>query len=124
MLVHSQKRNSQGIKKVIVNNKLQCSNCKYLLGISNFYKDNSSATGYRSYCKSCAKRYRREKLKQASTSGIIGIFLEKCAYKGCQKNFTTKTPTKTFCSPKCRKRDWYEKNEQYKWKTTYKIGIN
>ncbi|MGJ0377317.1 hypothetical protein [Aliarcobacter cryaerophilus] len=86
MLVHSQKKNSQGIKKVIVNNKLQCSNCKYLLDISNFYKDNSSATGYRSYCKSCAKRYRREKLKQAlnrlseikiSINGNNKFFIEK-----------------------------------------------
>ena len=87
MLVHSQKKNSQGIKKVIVNNKLQCSNCKYLLDISNFYKDNSSATGYRSYCKSCAKRYRREKLKQASTSGIIGIFFREVCLQRLSKKF-------------------------------------
>lgn len=123
MLITFSKKNSQGIKKVIIENKLRCSNCGYLLDISNFHKDKNSATGFRCDCKFCAKRYKREKLKQESTSGIIGIFLEKCAYKGCQKQFTTKTKTKAFCSPKCRKRDWYEKNEQSKWDTRYKKSI-
>lgn len=122
-MIYSQKKNSQGKKKVIVNNKLQCSYCKYLLDISNFHRDKNSATGYKSDCKVCAKRHKREKLKKASTSGIVGIFLEKCAYKSCQKDFTTKTPTKAYCSAKCRKRDWYEKNEQHKWKIRYKTTI-
>ena len=120
MVVVFKKKNSRGIKKVIIDNKLKCSNCGYSLDVSNFHKDSSSAAGYRSDCKICVKRHRREKLKQSSTSGIIGIFLNTCAYKGCQKNFTTKTSTKVFCSTKCKKRDWYEKNEQYKWRTKYK----
>ncbi|HKM18619.1 MAG TPA: hypothetical protein VJY14_00990 [Aliarcobacter sp.] len=117
MLVGFKKKNSRGVKKVIIDNKLPCSNCGYFLDVSNFYKDSKTATGYRSDCKLCAKRHKREKIKRASTSGIIGIFLNKCVYKGCQISFTTKTTTKAFCSAKCRKRDWYEKNEQYKRKT-------
>lgn len=117
------KKNSQGIKKVVVENKLRCSKCGYLLDVSNFNKDKSSASGFRSHCARCAKKYKMKRAIENNTSGIIGIYLEKCAYKGCQKNFTTKTPTKAFCSPKCRKRDWYEKNEQSKWKTSYKKSI-
>ncbi|MCT7564117.1 hypothetical protein ACOTWR_06605 [Aliarcobacter butzleri] len=113
------KKNSQGIKKVIIDNKLRCSNCGYLLDISKFYKDKYSATGYRSDCSNCSNRHKIKKQIEKNTSGIIGLYFEKCAYKGCQKNFTTKTPTKVFCDPKCRKRDWYEKNEQGKGKSTH-----
>ncbi|MCT7528776.1 hypothetical protein N5T79_06420 [Aliarcobacter cryaerophilus] len=112
--------NSQGKVKLVIDNKLRCSCCGYLLDVSNFWKSKNTKSGYRCDCKTCAKRFNRDKVKKASTSGIIGIFLEKCAYQGCGINFTTKKQNKVFCSDKCKKRDWYEKNEQNKWKTTYK----
>ena len=117
IIIH--KKKSQGIKKEIINNKLTCSNCGYSLDVSNFYKSKSTATGYRSDCKVCSNRYRKKKKVDSSTLGIIGISLETCAYSSCGKKFATKTTTKAYCSDKCRKRDWYEKNEQHKWKTTY-----
>ncbi len=37
-----------------------CSQCKKEKNLEqDFYKDNSSVTGYRSYCKSCAKEMSR-----------------------------------------------------------------
>jgi hypothetical protein len=51
-----------------------------------------------------------KKRKVPSNCGIDGIYLYECLT--CKRDFTTKRPNKVFCSDKCRKRDWYIKNEQ------------
>ena len=109
-MLGTKKQNSQGIKKEIVNNKLKCSNCCYSLDISNFHKDKSSSNGYKSYCKVCGKKYKKKKI--VSNFGILGVMRNQCPT--CKIWYTTKTVTKVFCSAKCRKRDWYLKNEQKK----------
>ena len=92
--------------------KLRCSICKYKLPFEEFDKNSRTSTGRSSYCKVCRKSKYDSKRKAQSNSGIIGIFLYQCEY--CKRDFTTKRSNKVFCSDKCRKRDWYERNEQTK----------
>jgi len=90
--------------------KLKCSNCKYKLPFEDFDKDTKNSTGKSSYCKVCRKSKYDSKRKTPSNSGIIGVFLYQCDQ--CGNDFTTKKSNKCFCSDKCRKRYWYENNEQ------------
>jgi endogenous inhibitor of DNA gyrase (YacG/DUF329 family) len=90
--------------------KLKCSKCNYWLPFDEFRNAKNTSTGKRSYCKVCQKSHYDSKRTTPSNSGIKGIYLHQCEY--CKSNFTSKNPIKVFCSHKCRKRDWYEKNEQ------------
>lgn len=99
------KRN-YAIKRKVIDNKIKCSYCKYMLDVSKFHKSKHTTSGYRSDCKICCSRYRRKKIIEKSNSGVFGIYLEKCALKSCNKAFTTKNIQKIFCSDKCKKREW------------------
>lgn len=97
-------------KREVKEGKLKCSKCNYWLPLDQFYNNSESSVGKKSYCKSCSKSYDSKRKKTTFNSGIIGIYLNTCPY--CHNDFTTKTPTKTFCSDKCRKRDHYERKLQ------------
>lgn len=90
--------------------KLQCSKCKYWLAFEEFDNDSRASTGKSSYCKVCRKTNYDDPRKTPSNTAIKGVFFFKC--EQCKEGFTTKKANKTFCSTKCRKRNWYEKNEQ------------
>lgn len=93
--------------------KLRCSACKYWLDFDEFGTCKSTSTGKKSYCKICAKsKYDSKRRKQEFNSGVIGLYLFECDH--CHKEFTTKKSNKIYCSDKCRKRAWYEQNEQTK----------
>ena len=92
--------------------KLQCSQCKYWLAFDEFDKDSRASTGKSSYCKHCRKSKYDDPRKTPSNTAILGVFGFKC--ECCGEYFQTKKANKTFCSSKCRKRDWYERNEQTK----------
>jgi hypothetical protein len=104
-------------KEVIVVNgvqKTRCSRCKYLLPFDNFHKDKSSSLGIKPYCKACGRtRQKRLRFKHRQyNSGVIGLYTYTCALKSCGCTFVTKRVDKSFCSNKCKNRDWYERNEQ------------
>jgi uncharacterized protein YbaR (Trm112 family) len=101
-------------KKEIINNKLKCSKCNYWLPVEEFDNDKNTSTGKSSYCKVCRRKshYDVKRRKQEYNSGLIGLYLFKC--EQCGNDFTTKKSNKIYCSPKCRKRAWYEQNEQTK----------
>lgn len=37
----------------------KCSQCGKRKGLKNFYKDKSTKDGYKTYCKECAKKYKK-----------------------------------------------------------------
>jgi hypothetical protein len=37
----------------------KCSQCKKRMGVKKFYKDKSSKDGLKTYCKECAKKYKK-----------------------------------------------------------------
>jgi hypothetical protein len=90
--------------------KLKCSICKYKLPFEDYDNDSRTSTGKSSYCKVCRKSKYDDKRNVPSNSGIIGLFLYQCPV--CKLDFTTKKSNKTYCTDKCRKRDWYIKNER------------
>jgi len=100
------------IKREIVNNKLKCSKCPYWLPLDDFHNCKESPVGKKAYCKVCSRNYdkKRRGTKLPFNSGIIGVYLFKCEH--CKQDFITKKANKTFCSSKCRKRFWYEQNQQ------------
>lgn len=99
--------------KQIINGKLKCSTCKYLLPLEEFGKHKRTATGYRLNCKACENLNQRKSRPKAPTNtGINGIYEIECDH--CKNTFTTKFVNQVFCSPKCTKRNWYEKNEMKK----------
>lgn len=97
--------------------KLKCSKCKYWLTFDEYDNDKSTSTGKSSYCKVCRKSNYDKKRNIPSNSGIKGIFLHTCP--ACHIDFTSKKANKVFCSDKCKKRDWYERNEQTKTAKMY-----
>ena len=103
----------QQLKRSIKDGKLKCSKCNYNLPISEFTNDKKTSSGYASVCKACRKHhYDSKRNKHITNTGVIGLFRNECPY--CLKSFTTKTARKVFCSDKCRKADWYDRNERQK----------
>lgn len=102
-------------KRQIIDGKLKCSSCKYNLPLKDFDNDARTSTGKKAYCKVCRKsKYDSKRIKIPYNSGIIGVYLYKC--EQCKHDFTTRKSNKVYCTDKCRKRGWYEKNEQKKEK--------
>lgn len=97
-------RNVNGI------DKLKCSKCNYWLPFNEYGNNKYTSTGKQSYCKTCQKYHYDIKRKVKSNSSIVGMHIINC--EQCSKDFMTKTFMKVFCSDKCRKRNWYEKNER------------
>lgn len=100
-------------RKQIINGKQVCGHCKNLLPLSEFGIDSRTCSGLRGTCKYCSnKAVKKSRPNKYTTNvGIIGLFSFNCPQ--CKKDFTTRNPNKVFCSPKCRKRDWYLKNEKW-----------
>ena len=90
--------------------KLRCSKCNYWLTFDEFSNDKHTSTGKRAYCKCCQKKYNSGRRKREFNSGLIGLYLETCIQ--CKTKFTTKSSSSSFCSKKCSRRWYYEKNEQ------------
>lgn len=97
-------------KKQIISGKLKCSKCNYLLPLDEFGKSKYNSTGYSSCCKACRKSIYDNKRYAISNIGLIGHHKHTCIQ--CNKDFTNKSNRGYFCSDKCRKRNWYENNEQ------------
>ena len=98
-------------KREIINNKLKCSKCGYMLDVSLFGTAKNTSSGYRSYCKACQKsHYDNKRPKKVPQTVMLGRWTGIC--KKCQRHFISKSPISVFCSAKCRKRDWYEKNKK------------
>lgn len=92
--------------------KLRCSKCKYLYSFDEFSNNKRTSTGKVSCCKYCRKSVYDNKRNVPSNTGIIGLFRYIC--ECCKKEFTTKKSNRVYCTPKCRKHDWYLKNEKGK----------
>jgi len=110
-------------KKQIIHDKLKCSKCGYWLPLDEFGNNKATSTGKQSYCKSCRKgSYDSKRKKHISNTGVIGLFRNECPV--CNNFFTTKNAIKTFCSDKCRKKDWYQNNEQTKSAKKFGTSLN
>lgn len=103
-------RSTREIREVNGVQKLQCTKCNYWLPFDEFNNDKNVSTGKKSYCKCCAKKYNSKRRKRPFNSGIIGLYLEECSQ--CGTKFTSKASNASFCSKKCQRRWYYEKNEQ------------
>lgn len=100
-------------KREIINGKIKCSKCGYMLPVAEFGKTTHTSSGLRSCCKVCEKaNYWSKRPMKNKQSAIIGRWESVCVY--CNKGFMSKSPKACYCSDKCRKRDWYEKNERTK----------
>lgn len=103
-------RNKREIRTLNGVEKLKCTHCNYWLPFDEFGADKNTSTGKRAYCKVCAKKYNERRRKRKFNSGVIGLYLETCLQ--CKTKFTTKSSNASFCSSKCSRRWYYEKNEQ------------
>lgn len=96
----------------MINNveKIKCTRCNYWLPLDQFWRDNASKVGRKSYCKACGSKYNLKRKKYTNYNGVIGIFLHQCTQ--CGVDFTSKKGNAEFCSRPCYRRWTYEKYEQ------------
>jgi hypothetical protein len=106
--------NMQYVKKEVrtINGvkKLRCSQCKYWYPFEEYSNNKYTSTGKMSYCKHCQKSHYDDKRNVVSNTSIVGVFVYAC--ECCKEEFVTKKSNKVYCSNKCRKHDWYVKNEK------------
>jgi len=99
-------------KKQIINNKLKCSKCNKWVDIEDFGNNKYKSTGKQSYCKYCRKIHYDNKRprKSQESKQLKGHYEVTCIL--CGTKALRKSPKSVYCSKKCMRRDWYEKNER------------
>jgi hypothetical protein len=110
-----------------------CSKCKQEKNVSEFYRNKSSSSGYRSQCKECQFGYKPKARKQVPddlpTDMKWCIICESVKHKSeFSKHDSTRDRLQTHCS-ECQKqhaKDWYQNNKERhiasgkKWKENNK----